>query len=39
LVLPLWKRKGVEEIMLWLALSENRSLEDYLRQNEENADQ
>jgi len=32
--LPLWKRNDAEEIMLWLALSEDRSLDNYLHQNE-----
>jgi hypothetical protein len=30
--------KGVEEVRLWLALSENRSLNDCFPQNEEAAD-
>jgi hypothetical protein len=28
--LPLWKKKGVEEFRLWLALNENRSHDEYL---------
>jgi len=36
--LPLWKRKGVEEIKLCLTLTDNKRLDDYLSQNEETAD-
>jgi hypothetical protein len=35
--LPFWKKKGVEQVRLWLALGGNKSLDDFLSQKEDAA--